>query len=152
MARLTYRDTELNRCDDRTIILDIVEGFDDEPETRGKDVVIPGRPGMYPANRIKHRRVVRLRGVVKGVGATPEDREESYRDLVDELHAIFDPTLDPAALTVTAPYLTVSGSRTLEDVRYVNAVWGPFLSRHARTVDIEMESIANPPDWTDDGS
>ena len=148
MARLTYRSTELNRCDVGSIVLDIVEGFDDEAEVRGNDVLIPTRPGLYPRNRVKNRRIVRLEGFVKGIGGTAEDREESYRGLVDELHAIFDPTLAPAPLTVTAPYLIPSGTTSLDDVRYVNAVWGPFITRHFRKLSVEMVSIANPPDWS----
>jgi hypothetical protein len=151
MAELTWRATELHRCDVGTIVLDLVEGFDSESEVSGRDVLIPGREGMYvPANsREKRRRVVRLRGFVKGIGADDTEREQSYRSLIDELHTIFDPTLDPEDMTVTAPYLGLaSGFSILPDVRYLNAVWGPFIRRSFRTVDVEMESIGSPPDWS----
>lgn len=152
MARLTYRSVELNRCDEGTIVLDVVDGFDSEAEVRGTDTVVPGRAGQTRRNRVKHRRVVQLAGIVKGVGADQEEREASYRDLVDELHAIFDPSLNPGALVIHAPYLIPSGTATLSGTRYLNAIWGPFVARHARRLNVEMVSIASPPDWVVDPS
>jgi hypothetical protein len=148
MARLVFNGVELNRCDEGTIVLDIVDGFDSEAEVRGADSPLVGAQGRYARPRLKDVRIVRLRGMVRGVGTDAEDREQSYRSLVDELHNAFDPT-DLSNLVVHAPYLGLtSGTKTLASMRFVNSVWGPFIARHARVVDVELVSIAAPPDWS----
>ena len=147
MPTLTYRGVDIRRTD-RSIFLEVIRGFDDEVDVRGADAIIVGKSGRFELNRVKDVRIVGLEGWVLGIGTTLDARRLSYRTLVDELHAIFDPTLAPGALVATTPYLGIAtGTKTIQ-VRYVNSLWDDPVQGFFRRVSVELECIASPPNWT----
>lgn len=144
---LTYRAVDLHRgpYTISTIHFDLVLGFDNEAEVRGEDRIMPEAAGRFEGARQLDRRLIELRGFVRGYDPL------TYRELVDELHAIFDPTLSPGTLMVgggTEDYLGIpSGEAFVIEARYLNAVWGDLLRQRYRSVSVQLESIDSPPDW-----
>lgn len=147
MPNLTYRGVELRRSDD-SIFFWISRGFDDEAEVRGEDTVYPRRSGLVEGSRVKSRRIIELSGWVLGSGADETAARAAYRAAIDELHAIFDPTLSPGALVVYAPVMGLaSGSKSI-NARYLGAVWNEWIAGLKRSVVVQLECIASPPEWT----
>lgn len=151
MADLTFGGTDIH--DVNGIYLELVGGFDGVAEVRGEDITIPGRPGMTPLSRVKHRRPIRLRGFLagggtySGSGTAGESERESYRATVVIFQALFDPDDAAKSLVATSPYLGLpSGSKSIT-ARFVNAIWGDPIGDVFRTVDVELEAVGNPPDW-----
>lgn len=137
---LTYRTVDL-RPSDGTIRLSVVEGLDDEAEVRGDDTVVPNRAGQSAGDRVKDRRAIKLSGrVAAGDLAT-------YRQIVDLLHTIFDPTLSAGPLVITGPHMGYPPGTTVTiQARFLNSVWGPVVGPF-RKLSVELECITTPPDW-----
>lgn len=143
---LHYRTVNIRRAD-RSIFLQLYLGFDDEPSVRGEDDIVLYAAGRRLRSRWKDVRVIELRGWVQGVGATLAAKRAAYRERIDELHAIFDPTLAPGPLVVTAPYMGLASGTASIDARYLNASWDDPLLGWFRRVSVELECISSPPDW-----
>lgn len=149
---LTFRGVDLHRgpYTANTIHFDLDSGFDDEAEVRGTDDIMPAASGRYEGQRAKDFRLIRLVGFVRGV------TQLDYRDLIDELHAIFDPTLSPGAVVVgggTEDYLGIpSGESFTLNARYLNAIWGDLKRQRFRSVVVTLECIDSPPEWVAEGS
>lgn len=142
MAVLTYRSTELRTLATRRCWFSVVSGWHDGIEVRGINVVIPGKSGQTFQTRIKNLRVVRLSGIVLGTD------EANWKAVMSTLEGIFDPSLSPGNLVVTAPYLGLtSGTRTISaytvDYRTVDRVPGLVTE-----YDVTLNAIGSPPDWT----
>jgi hypothetical protein len=152
MSDLTFGGTDIKVAAARTtggIYLDIVSGYDDVAEARGTDIVIPGRPGLTPLSRVKHRRLIELRGYVNGdpTTATLALRQQSYRTHVATLQGLIDSDDAAKSLVVTTPYLGLpSGSKTIS-ARYVNAIWDVVVAGYFCRVSVQLEAVGNPPDW-----
>jgi hypothetical protein len=141
------------RQTDRSITLDLVEGFWEAPQVRGIDVILVGKTGRYvpPIARVADKRVIRLSGWVLGLGDTQQDRWESLDETMTDLNTAFAGT-SANTLTVTAPYMGVaSGSRSLT-ARTMNTVIGQINSMAMCRVDIELECVDSPPEWVSDES
>lgn len=146
MADLTFGGTDIHNLT-TGIYLDIVSGFDGVAEVRGTDLTIPGRPGRTPLSRVKHRRLIELRGPVFGVGANQLAAEQSYRANIVTLQALFDPDDAAKSLVATAPYLGLAaGSKTIS-ARFLDAIWGTVESGVECEVSVQLEAVGNPPDW-----
>ena len=152
MADLTFGGTDIKVSTARTtggIYLDVVSGFDGVAEARGVDITIPGRPGRTPLSRVKHRRLIELRGYVNGdpTQATLALRQQSYRTHIATLQGLMDPDDAAKSLVVTTPYLGLpSGTKTIS-ARYLDAIWDVVVAGFFCRVSIQLEAVGNPPDW-----
>lgn len=129
---------------------DIYQGFNEYPEVRGQDDVVPGLPGRMRRNRVDDVAVLELRGWVRGIGGTVVERQQAFRASVAALRASLDPTGEEGTLTVLAPYLGLaSGSQSIQ--AYAVSILG---GDHQNTMSfmrfsIELEAIGDPPRWTE---
>lgn len=152
MSDLTFGGTDIKVSTARTtggIYLDVVSGFDGVAEARGTDIVIPGRPGLTPLSRVKHRRLIELRGYVNGdpTAATLALRQQSYRTHIATLQTLFDSDDAAKSLVVTTPYLGLAaGSKTIS-ARYLNTIPDVVVAGYFCRFSIELEAVGNPPDW-----
>ena len=142
MAVLTYRATELRDLAVRRCWFNIESGWHDGVEVRGEDTVIPGAAGQTSRNRIAHVRVIWLHGTVFGTD------EANWKAVCATLEGIFDPSLAPGALVVTAPYLGLAaGSRSI-NARTVNYRTVHLLDQLVTEYNVTLHAIGNPPNWT----
>lgn len=135
------------------LFLDVFSGFNEHPEVRGKDDVVPGLPGRYRRNRVDDRLIIELRGWARGVGGTAVERQQDFRATVTALQASMDPTGSGGTLTVLSPYLgLVSGSQSI--VAYPMTMMGAELQNTMSftRLSLELEAIGNPPRWFTDES
>lgn len=145
MADLTFGGTDIH--DVNGIYLELLGGFDGVAEVRGADIIIPGRPGMTPLSRVKHRRLITLAGYVAGSGASAAAERQDYRANIVVVQTLFDPDDAAKALVVTTPYLGLpSGSKTIS-ARFLNAIWDDPIGDVFRGLTVQLEAVGNPPDW-----
>lgn len=130
---------------DLGIFLEIIEGLNDVPEVRGKDVVVPAADGQEFRNRRADRRRILLAGIVRGSGADVATQQADYRNNVQTLQALFDPTADPAILEATLEdgtiqtinARTVGNGLVIEEVRRLPSLFA--------TVTVTLDSV--DPHW-----
>jgi hypothetical protein len=145
-------------CQDENIHLDL-HGYGESALVRGIDIVIAGKTGRFPLNRVKDTYRFVLQGHVKGTGETRDDRAESWRVSTDALMAALDLSLDPFAVEVgpdppaqfpdASPYLGLTGAKSLT-ARCVSMVRGPVRSHMSfQSWSFEMECVDTPPVWVD---
>jgi hypothetical protein len=145
---LVYRSVDL-RPTDGSCKLDIVAGFWEPAEVRGEDNLIPGKAGLdtRTGDWVKHRRVIKLHGPVIGLGASVAARQQAFNAKMIALMALFSRTLTPGTMVVTVPYMGLpSGSKSIA-ARGVSVLMTPPVALAFCELDVELESIANPPDW-----
>lgn len=136
----TYRDTDVSTG---ALCLDLYQGWG-TLEVRGADVTIPGKDGQTPMTRRKHMRRIPVRAVIRGVGATLEDRQDSFLAARATLDALMDPSLLPGTV--------VTETHTIE-ARCSNEVSGPIrASMTFQEATFELVCISDPPDWEPIGS
>lgn len=149
---LIFRSLDLQDGDDPSeagIWLDLINPFEPaEVRGAGDDFVIPQKPGMTPMDKYKHRRVLELRGHVRGLGEDLDERAASFYSLSEDLRAVMDMDLDPGTLEWVSPYLGLpSGSQTIE-ARCIDATPGPILNRMSfQRWSFRLISVSNPPEW-----
>ena len=140
----TYRGYSLQQIVDGEVRVDIrvVHGLDNGPRVRGVDTVIPSASGRVPRNRVADGRPVELEGFIAGVGTTWEEQLADFRAVVEELRAIFDPTLSPGALVVN---LEDGGTATI-DARALEGQpeWGDDNILTYRELGVDLEATE---DW-----
>lgn len=114
----------------------------------GEDWVIPQKPGQTPMDKYKHRRILELRGAVKGIGEDRDERAESFWTASEALRDIMDYDLAPGTLEWVAPYLGLpAGSQTIE-CRAIDAVPGPILNRMSfQRWSFRLMAVTDPPEW-----
>lgn len=136
-----------------TIWLDLINPFV-PADVRREHLVIPQKHGQQVMAGYKHRRTPELRGWVRGIGSTPTERRESFREASEALEAILDLTLDPGPLTALAPYLGLpAGSESTLQCTTLDAVPGSIVSMqtHQRW-SITLLCVSDPPEWVTDES
>lgn len=120
--------------------LQLTAGYSDPLTVRGKDTVIPQRPGRIAHNRVADTRILRLEGHVKA--SSPAE----WRIATDLLMAIADTTLDPGDLILRAPYLGLAtGVTATIAARCTSALPGPIMSKLFQRWSLELISV--DPDW-----
>ena len=132
------------------VYFDVWQGFNEHPEVRGQDDVIPGLPGRYRRNRVDDRLIVELRGHIRGVGATKAARATDFRASVAACKAAFDPTGTGGTLAVLTPYLGLpSGSQSIVGYPLSPGLFGGPLQNYMSYAlfSIEIEAVGNPPRW-----
>ena len=142
MAELTFRGVDLRRAD-KSVWFWIERGwFDDIPTVRGVDTTVPGRAGRTRRNRKADTRPLLLNGRLKA--ATAAD----FLALVQEMAAIWDPTLNPGSLVAGDQYRGLASGQTATiSARTVNIAPDPAQTPFHRKYSWQLESIANPPAW-----
>lgn len=144
------------------IHLDLV-GYGEPAQVRGRDVLIPGLPGLYVPAGSREKNLIRftLQGYVQGLGVGPDERALSWREETDVLMALMDFSLDPGTVEVgpaaparfpdASPYLGLTGDKSIE-ARCVSMVHGP-LQHHMsyQSWSFEMEAVETLA-WEDAGS
>lgn len=140
---LTYDSTGLQHAD-LGLFLQIVEGLNTTPDVRGRDVVVPGLAGRIPRNRIADVLRIELRGFVRGDGMTGAAQMADFRDKVQALQVLFDPTRDPANIVADLENgeLATIAARPLPGL-IINDQALPSLFG---LVSVVLESVA--PTWT----
>lgn len=91
---------DLTRSDGR-IIGQVTRGLIEQWEVRGKDTIVPALAGRVPRNRIRDRLMIEYTGHVMGAGANEDAQREDFRDLMDSIRTLMDPTSDPYDLVAT---------------------------------------------------
>lgn len=131
---------------DLGIFLEIKQGFNETPEVRGIDVVVPRADGRIARNRRADIRQIVLQGYVAGSGATHADEMDAFRANVLIMQAFFDPVLDPLELQVTDE----SGSIWTINARPLNTLWNERVQSVYADVSVALESV--DPYWVAGGS
>ena len=131
-----------------SIWMDLINPF--EPaEVRGEDLVIPQKPGMTHMGRHKHRRILELRGWVRGNGSEAEERQQDFYTASEALRAVLDFDLAPGTLEWLAPYLGLpAGSQAIE-AKAVDAVPGPIIQQAFQRWSVRLLAIGDPPEWAE---
>jgi hypothetical protein len=122
------------------MLIGLVRGLDDAPEVRGSDTIIPGAAGRVPRTRVRDRWVIELAGPVGGVGTTHAAQAADVRAALEELRTLFDPTRDPAALSVELE----DGGTAVISARPVNLLLDEPVVPTMRRVSIELEAVEGP--------
>lgn len=138
------------RRDDHRAKLDLLEGVWGVTSVRGKDDVIVGKTGRLRLNRIHDRLIIPIGGWMFGIGDTMEERWDDLNVSMTELRDAFDLTITDT-LVVTAPYVGVASGSVQLNARPINVVYGDILSIATVKVDIELECVDSPPEWTVSG-
>lgn len=131
---LTYKGTDLQESD-LSLFFEIEEGLDELADYRGSDLPLVGADGQYEGVRRPDRRMIVLVGWVR------EANGSDFRDALQALQALFDPTT-PGDLVAT---LEDSATATIRARALVIAPMGPKIGQ-TRRYRIVLVSIA--PEWT----
>ena len=126
---------------DPGLFLDLVQGWQEPPEVRGRDVVVPSLAGRYVGNRVADRRLIILQGEIRGNGVTESDQRIHFDTLVESVRVLFEPTLAPGPLRITLP----SGAVWSINARTLNYVWRKDVPGLYEGLNVEMESV--DPNW-----
>lgn len=78
----------------------IESGLDDGLAVRGTDTVVPGATGRTARDRKADRRLITVFGIIAGVGSTAAAQTDDFRDAMQVITALFNPTTAPASLVV----------------------------------------------------
>lgn len=121
---------------DLGILLELVLGWREVADVRGKDTIVPYATGQLARPRRKDKRELELFGWVLGVAGVDDDaRMSSYDGLVRTLTATFDPTVrgtlaidlrDGTTWSIVALPLTLAWGR--EEIPGVSELSVAFMS------------------------
>ena len=120
----------------------LVRGLDELPEVRGLDTVIPGAAGRVARNRIRDIRTIEIQGHIAGVGSTAAAQTDDFRDAMETLRALFDPTAAAATLVVGLEDGTRSASINCRPVNSMTR----YVSDVGAEMNVELEAIGS--DWS----
>jgi hypothetical protein len=145
LGKLSYKGTDLQTL---KVYFDIASGFWEPAEVRGQDDIIPGLSGRFRRNRVKDRRIIELRGWIRGVGGTVLERQQDWGATTAAVMALMDPTGAAGTLQVTNPYMGLtSGTKTISAYP-LNLIGGEVdNSLSFQRWSIELEAVGTPPDW-----
>lgn len=126
----------------------LTTGLDSGPRVRGVDTIIPSAEGRVVRNRVADGRTIGLEGWVMGTGSTLANQRDDFRDAIEEMRAIFDPTLAPGTLEVILEGGTVAqiDARTMPE----EPQWGPISVPTYREFSVDLEAVDD--DWSLTGS
>jgi hypothetical protein len=128
VGTLTFNSFVLSGSDP-DICIDLIEGYLQVPNLRGKDWIVPRLDGQVAGNRRLDKLIVPAAGFVKGSGGTPDARREDFNVNVTALLAALDVAGDPHTLELAAGYLGLpSGSEAVAEARVRNASPGRVLN------------------------
>lgn len=149
MGVLTYRAVAISGSDP-DICIDLIRGFLLPPDVRGTDWIVPRLDGRVEGNRRKDVLVLPLAGIVKGSGATPDERREDFLANIETLMAAMDPSLSSADLVLSDGYLGLeTGVTATISARVRNASPAAIQAYHTvphQRWTFELECLT--PEWT----
>ena len=129
------------------ICLWLVSGLHSGLSVRGTDTTVPALAGRIARNRVADRRLLEVEGFVQGVGANEALRRSDFETAMQEVSALFDPTLAAGTLEV----LLQDGSTASIAARTLpETIEGPPEIPSRRAVSFRLEAL--DPDWTFGGS
>lgn len=145
---ITYRGTDCVTVvnGQLRICLRLSRGLHSGLEVRGTDTVVSSRVGQIERNRVAHSRMLEVVGFVQGVGDTAAEQLADYETAMQEVDALFDPTLTAGALVValqgggTATIMARTLPQTLEEEAVIPS---------RRDIGFRLEAV-DPPSWTFD--
>ncbi len=123
------------------IVLRCTRGLDDLPRVRGRDTIIPATAGRTARNRVRDIRIIELIGFVAGTGATDSAQMTDFRNAIETLRALLDPTAAAQSLVIA---LEDAGTATIT-ARPRNMLWGDDRLATFRALSVEFEAVGN--DW-----
>jgi hypothetical protein len=148
--RVSFRGTSLYQIVDGAprIICWVTYGLDSGPRVRGVDTIIPSATGRIARNRVADGRTIGLDGFVMGAGADLVMQRDDFRDAIEQLRALFDPTLAPGTLSVILEGGTVAeiDARTMPE----EPEWGPIRMPTYREFSVDLEAVDD--EWSLTGS
>ena len=123
-------------------------GVDSGPRVRGVDTTVPAATGRIARNRVGDGRMVGIEGFVMGTGNTLVEQRDDFRDAIEQMRVVFDPTLSPGELEVILEGGTVAtiNVRTMPE----EPEWGPYALPTYRTFSVEFEAVDD--EWSLSGS
>lgn len=131
---------------DGRFLFRLVRGLGEVPTVRGEDTIIPSATGRTARSRVADTLRLEAQGWVLGEGVGEAAQRADFRDAVDELRALMDPTQDPYTIEVEVE----DGSTRTILARPLNIVWGEDRIPSMCYASLEWESVA--PTWTAGGS
>lgn len=134
---LVWDGHDLQRSD-LEVFMEITEGLDDLPETRGEDQLIPFRAGRLPGLRLPHRRPIVAVGHV--MGPADATARPAFRAYVDDLHSWMDPTAGEKVLVATLE----DGSTRWITCAARNILPGEGWASEYRAFSLEWEAVSDP--------
>ena len=148
MGLLEFRDFGLSG-EDPDICIDLIEGYRLPVSVRGRDWIVPKLDGRIEGNRRADLLLIPLAGVVRGSGANPTERLETFNVNVTALMAVMDPSLSSGTLRLSEGYLGLPvGSEATIEARVKNAAPGKITSYRFSPEQLwtfELESLT--PEW-----
>lgn len=131
------------------ICIDLIEGFLLPPNVRGRDWIVPRLDGRVEGNRRKDLLILPLAGIVKGSGATVDERREDFHANIEALMAVMDPSLASGDLVLSDGYLGLEAGVTATiEARVRNASPAAIQAYHAAPLQrwtFELECLT--PEW-----
>lgn len=107
------------------ICIDLLEGFVTLPDVRGKDWIVPRLDSEVAGNRRLGKLILPSAGFIKGSGATPQARRESFLVNVTAVMTALDPSLGVGTITLASGYLGLPvGSEATISARVKNVSGG----------------------------
>lgn len=135
-----------------TLYLDVAGPLWAPAEHRGEDDVAAGREGRIRRNRVPDFRTIPLVGYTRGVGATVDERQQSWAEAEAIIGGLLDPDVS-GDLVLLAPYLGLASGTATIDAYPLNWIPGrPEGTMTYRRWTIDLECVDNPPDWQFDES
>lgn len=128
---------------------DVVEGGRfDVPMSRGRNTVVPSRPGQTRRNHVADHLPIVLRGRVWGDGATAALRRASFATRMAALRTACGSVGSNRTIVAGPPNeaLAVGQTATIEG-QFERTVPGPVRGWEEQSLDVEFACIANPPVW-----
>ena len=126
---MTFRGVSLQDNADpklAAVYFDLVGHPSMPPQVRGEDWIAPGYAGRYQGNRIEDLWTFEIRGFVRGLGLTVDDRTTDFQSNLAAVLGALDMADDPGVFAI-ASYLGMGSHSVL--ARPVNMVAGPLRNR-----------------------
>jgi hypothetical protein len=143
-SKITLHGTNMRRADGSWQSW-IESGLWGPAEHRGRNTLIPGKPGQAHRPKIAHERIVNMPTRLQA--ATYAD----LLDLDDELRILWEATQSqPRPLVVLGPlYGVAAGFKRTINVQWVNAVPVWLTDRLRVEWNAQYVSVDSPPDWVE---
>lgn len=141
----SYNGTSLNTFSGAQprIVAQLVRGLDDSWDVRGKDTVIPGAAGRTARSRVRDNKKIELELWVFGLGTSNAAQTDDFRDAMETLRSLFDPTAAAATLIVALEDGVRSASISC---RTINMIVAEYIGPVGAQLNVELEAIGN--DWS----
>lgn len=138
LANLTYAGTDLQRLD-LSVHLECSVGLDEIAEYRGNDTIVPALAGRISRLGMPDVLPIELAGIVQARPAGASDSGATFREVAEELKALFVPGGAPQVLTGLGPdgsTYTINAKPISNPLR-----WGPQDVPGFRELTVILQSL-----------